>query len=103
MTMNTVPSIKCVSRKYNVNMYNVQRKYDVMHMPYHSTHAQCGPKRLVLTRYPYSIISGLRDTVWGVFRAPNTITCSAQLHQTTATKDGAQIERHLVCTQSQKE
>ena len=33
MTMNTVPSIKCVSRKYNVNMYNVQRKYDVMHMP----------------------------------------------------------------------
>ena len=27
-------------------------------MPYHSMHAQCGPKRLVLTRYPYSIISG---------------------------------------------
>jgi len=45
----------------------------------------------------------LCDTVWGVFRAPNVITRSAHLHQTTATKDGAQIERHLVHTHSQKE
>ena len=30
-------------------------------------------------------------------------TRSAYLHQTTATKDGAQIEKHLVRTHSQKE
>ena len=30
-------------------------------------------------------------------------THSAYLHQTTATKDGAQIEKHLVRTHSQKE
>ena len=30
-------------------------------MPYHSTHALCGPKRLVLTRYPYSIISACTE------------------------------------------
>ena len=45
----------------------------------------------------------LRDTVLGVFRAPNTITHSAHLHQTMVTKDGAQIERHIVHTHSQKE
>jgi len=28
-----------------------------MHVPYHSMHAQCGPKRLVLTRSSYGIIS----------------------------------------------
>ena len=43
----------------------------------------------------------LRDTVWGTFRAQNAITRSAHLHQTTAMKGGAQIERHLVCTHSQ--
>jgi len=42
----------------------------------------------------------LRDTVWGVFRDQNVITRSAHFHQTTATEDGAQIERHLVRTQS---
>ena len=31
-----------------------------------------------------------------MFRAPNTITYSAHLYQTTATKDGAQIEKHFV-------
>ena len=36
----------------------VQRKYDVMHVLYHSTHAQCSPKRLVLTRFPYSELAG---------------------------------------------
>jgi len=45
----------------------------------------------------------LRDTVWGVFRAQNAITRSAHLNRTTATKDGAQIERHLVRTHSQNE
>jgi len=38
-----------------------------------------------------------------MFHAPNTITHSAHLHQTTATKDGAQIERYLMRTHSQKE
>ena len=33
---------------------------------------------------------------WGLFRAPNAITRSAQLHHTRATKDAAQIERHLM-------
>ena len=33
----------------------------------------------------------------------NAITHGAHLHQTTATKDGAQIERHLVRTHKQKE
>ena len=33
----------------------------------------------------------------------NAITHGAHLHQTTATKDGAQIERHLVRTHSKKE
>ena len=45
----------------------------------------------------------LRDTVGGVFRAQSAITSGAHLHQTTATKNGAQIERHLVRTHSQKE
>ena len=40
---------------------------------------------------------------WGVVRAPNAITRSAQSHLTTATKDGAQIERHLMRVHSQKE
>ena len=48
-------------------------------------------------------VQSLRDTVWGVFRAQNAITRSAHLHQTSATKDGTQIERHLVRTHSQKE
>ena len=34
----------------------------------------------------------LWDTVWSVFRAPNAIICSAQLHQTMTAKDGPQIE-----------
>ena len=38
-----------------------------MHMPYHSTHAQCGPKRLVLTRYPYSIIFAAKHLLrWNI-------------------------------------
>ena len=37
---------------------------------------------------------------WGLFRAPNAITRSAQLHHTRATKDAAQIERHLMRTHS---
>ena len=45
----------------------------------------------------------LRDTVWGVYRAPNAITHSAHLHQTMATKNGAQIESHIIHTHSQKE
>ena len=45
----------------------------------------------------------LLDTVGGVFRAQSVITRGAHLHQTTATKDGAQIERHLVHTHSWKE
>ena len=42
-----------------------------------------------------------QDTVWGLFRAPNAITRSPQLHQTRATKDAAQIERHLMRMHSQ--
>jgi len=38
-----------------------------------------------------------------MFHAQNMIAHSAHLHQTMATKDGAQIERHLVHTHSQKE
>ena len=47
----------------------------------------------------------LRDIVWGMFRVQtyNAITRSAHLHQTTVTKDRAQIERHLVRTHSKKE
>ena len=30
-----------------------------MHVPYHCTHAPYSPKRLVLTRFPYSIISDM--------------------------------------------
>ena len=41
--------------------------------------------------------------IWGMFRDQNVITRSVHLHQTTATKDGAQIERHLMHTHSQKE
>ena len=44
----------------------------------------------------------LWDTVLGVFRTQNAITHSDHLHQTMATKDGAQIERHLVRTHNQK-
>ena len=39
----------------------------------------------------------------GVFRAQIAITRSAHLHQTKATKDGAQIERHLVRAYTQPE
>ena len=54
MTMHTVPPIAQMSThaQYNVS------KYDAMHVPHHSTHAQYGPKRLILTRFPYSIIHG---------------------------------------------
>ena len=45
----------------------------------------------------------LQDTFWGVFHAPNAITHSAHLQQTKPTKGGAQIERHIVRTHSQKE
>ena len=46
----------------------------------------------------------LRDTVWSMFLTPYAITRTAQLHQTKATKDGAQIgRRDLVHTHSQKE
>ena len=42
-------------------------------------------------------------TFWGVFNsALKAVTRSGQLDQTTATKDGAQIERHLVRTHSKK-
>ena len=34
----------------------------------------------------------LQDTFWGVFRTPNAVTHSAQLHQTMGTNDGTQIE-----------
>ena len=47
--------------------------------------------------------SRLRDTIWGMLRTPNVVALSAQLHQTTATKDGAQIERYLVRARSQTE
>ena len=51
----------------------------------------------------YKQLLRLWDTVWGVIRTQNMITRSVHLHQTTATTDGAQIERHLVRTHSQKE
>ena len=46
----------------------------------------------------------LWDTVRG--RGPHSedaISRSAQSHLTTATKDGAQTERHFVCIHNQKE
>ena len=39
----------------------------------------------------------------GHVHAENVTTHSTHLYQTTATKDGAQIEMHLVRTHSQKE
>ena len=51
----------------------------------------------------YKQLLRLRDTVWGMIRTQNMTARSAHLHQTTGTKDGAQIERHLVRTHSQKE
>ena len=50
------------------------------------------------------ILSELRCSVYfrarihfGACSAPKPATRSVQLHQTTATKDGAQIERYLQC------
>ena len=65
-------------------------------------------KQLALVRIPRAskqliVILRLRDTVWNMFHTQNVITHSAHLHLTTVTNDGAQIERHLVCTHIQKE
>ena len=48
--------------------------------------------------WPFKLNWLLWDTGWGVFCAQTAITHSAPLLQTIATKDGAQMERHLVCT-----
>ena len=45
----------------------------------------------------------LRDTKWGVVRAPNAITRSTKSHLTGPTKDEAQIERYLMRVHIQKE
>ena len=45
----------------------------------------------------------LRDTMWGNVCAPNKITCSVQSHLTMATKDGAQVENHLMHVHTQPE
>ena len=46
---------------------HVQRKYDVMHVPYHSTHAQYDHKGLVFTQFLYSIIPISRDEILALF------------------------------------
>ena len=45
----------------------------------------------------------LRDTMWGNVCAPNKIICSVQSHLTMATKDGAQVENHLMHVHTQPE
>ena len=42
------------------------------------------------------------DTFWGVFRSKGGNSQCSTADQTAATKDGAQIERHLVRTHSKK-
>ena len=63
------------------------------------------PEIILTAKFSRSSCMLLRlwDTNGGVVRAPNAISHSAQSHLTMATKDGAQIERHLMHVHSQKE